>query len=293
MRRDYGGEADLQDLQRFAQRIWSPGSRWHIGDLAWNLGQAPTTAAGRPMALWRIGAEPVAWGWLEAPDELALLVDPARPELAEQVLDWAEGVTSAPPTVTVFDSERHLDAALRRRGYSADTEGPYFLAHRRDLAVLPGVPRLPAGFVVRPVRGEADLTRRVAVHREVWHPSALTEERYRTLVRRWPYRSAFDVVVEAPDGRFVAYCLGWYDEVNRAGLFEPVGTLAEFRRQGLGRAAGIAVLRAFRDAGAETAVVYARGDDAYPVPKQLYAALGFAPHARTVSYRRRRGRVSG
>jgi predicted GNAT family acetyltransferase len=92
-------------------------------------------------------------------------------------------------------------------------------------------------------------------------------------------------VVEAPDGRFVAYCLGWYDEVNRVGQLEPVGTLAEYRRLGLSRAACLAVLRAFRQAGGEWAVVYARGDDDYPIPKQVYAALGFHPHARTLRYR--------
>jgi predicted GNAT family acetyltransferase len=84
----------------------------------------------------------------------------------------------------------------------------------------------------------------------------------------------------------VAYCQGWYDEANQVGLFEPVGTVADHRRRGLARAAGIEVLHAFRDAGGRTAQVYARGDDAYPVPKQVYQDLGFMPYARTVRYRR-------
>jgi len=286
MRQDYGGVGDLHDLQRFAQRIWPRASRWHLGDLAWNLGQQPDPTPDRPMALWRDGGEVVAWGWLESPGELALLVDPDRPALVAEVLDWADAGPSNPPAVTVLDTERHLVRVLEERGYSAEHDGPYLLAQRRHLGALPPVPTLPVGFAVRPVRGEADLARRVAVHREVWRPSAVTEQRYRTLVRGWPYRSEFDMVVEAPDGRFVAYCLGWYDEVNRVGEFEPVGTVAEFRRQGLALAAGIAVLRAFRAAGAETAMVYARGDDAYPIPKQVYAALGFVPYARTLRYRR-------
>jgi hypothetical protein len=168
-----------------------------------------------------------------------------------------------------------------------DYAGPrFFLAHSRDLSDLPPMPQLPAGFAVRPVRDDADLVRHAALHREVWPRSALTDGGFRAMTGRWPYKMDFDVVVEAPDGRFVAYCLGWYDEVNRVGEFEPVGTVTEYRRLGLSRVAGIAVLRAFREAGGEMAVVYPRGDDEYPVPKQVYAALGFTPHARTVRYRR-------
>jgi hypothetical protein len=53
----------------------------------------------------------------------------------------------------------------------------------------------------------------------------------------------------------------------------------------LSRGVGIAVLRAFRAAGGEQALVYARGDHEYPVPRQVYAALGFRPRGRTVMYR--------
>ena len=34
------------------------------------------------------------------------------------------------------------------------------------------------------------------------------------------------------------------------------------------------------------AVVYARGDAAYPTPKLLYESLGFRTHARTIIFRR-------
>jgi GNAT superfamily N-acetyltransferase len=105
------------------------------------------------------------------------------------------------------------------------------------------------------------------------------------MTRQWPYSFDFDWVVEAPDGRIVSYGLGWYDEVNRVGEFEPVGTVASARRLGLSRAVGIAVLHAFRDAGATHAMVYARGDDGYPIPRHVYTTLGFQPRGRTVTYR--------
>lgn len=35
------------------------------------------------------------------------------------------------------------------------------------------------------------------------------------------------------EGKAVAYCQGWYDEVSGVGLFEPVGTAAEYRQLGL------------------------------------------------------------
>ncbi|MEU4245989.1 hypothetical protein AB0F15_01115 [Amycolatopsis sp. NPDC026612] len=52
-------------------------------------------------------------GWISLPGELALLVDPALPELTSEVLRWFEDTASAAElAVTVVDAEKHVVAAL-------------------------------------------------------------------------------------------------------------------------------------------------------------------------------------
>jgi ribosomal protein S18 acetylase RimI-like enzyme len=104
----------------------------------------------------------------------------------------------------------------------------------------------------------------------------------------WPYRPELDWVLEAPDGRWVANCCVWLDDANGVGEFEPVGTDADFRRRGYGRAVMLAALHALRAAGAGTATVGVRGDDDYPVPRKLYFGLGFETYAQTMTFERRR-----
>jgi hypothetical protein len=41
-----------------------------------------------------------------------------------------------------------------------------------------------------------------------------------------------------------------------------------------------------RDAGARTMLVACRGDDAYPIPRQLYWSIGFTPISRDQCWRR-------
>jgi ribosomal protein S18 acetylase RimI-like enzyme len=103
-------------------------------------------------------------------------------------------------------------------------------------------------------------------------------------MQAWPYRSDLDCVAVAPDGRVAAYCLAWLDDDNRAGELEPVGTHADFRRLGLAAAVCAFALRRLAEEHASRAVVYARGDDEYAAPKQLYESLGFRAHARTVPF---------
>lgn len=285
VRRDWAGARDLDPLIRFVQRVWSPENRWHIGDIAWDIGRHPD---GRPdwrMALWERDGRIAAWGWLQLPAELALVVGPDDADLVDAVVDWADATAGVRVAVTVLSTETWQIAPLVRRGYAADTSGPFFLAHHRGLADLPPVPPLPDGFTVRPTTGADEIPARAALDRAVWSAGSLPDDVFTAMTGRYPYRAGFDHVARAPDGRLVAYVLGWFDEVNACGEFEPVGTLAPYRRMGLSRALGISVLRAFRDAGARTALVYARGDDDYPVPRQVYGALGFRPRGRTVTYR--------
>lgn len=280
--RPYAGPADLRAMQRLAQRIWSPASQWHIGDLAWQRNEHVGREPEWPTALWEADGEVVAWGWAELPGTLALQVDPARPELAGAVLDWFSGVATAPElTVTVLDAEIQLVGALERHGYTRQENPAVVYCHlSHPLADLPE-PVLPQGYRARPVGGDADVAGRVAVHRAAWHPSRVTETSYRNVMSAWPYRSDLDWVIEAPDGRFLAYCLIWLDEQNGVGELEPVGTDPEFRRSGLARAVCLAAMHALRQAGAAQAVVY-------PVlgrpPVQLYHGLGFRPYARTLTF---------
>jgi ribosomal protein S18 acetylase RimI-like enzyme len=284
--RPYAGPADLRALQALTQRIWSKSSQCHIGDQAWQRTQHVGREHEWPTALWESAGEVVAWGWAWLPGDLMLLVDPARPELAGEVIRWFETVARAPRlTATVLDAEQHLIDALVWSGFRRDPTD-WFLEYRsRTLGDLPD-PVVPPGFRVRTV-GPGDDAARVAVHRAAWEPSRFTEESYRSVRKTWPYRSTLDWIAEAPGGEFAANCLIWPDEVNRVGLLEPVGTDPRFRGLGLARAVCLAALHALRESGADQAVVYpVRGGKAHPGAVALYESLGFTPYARSVTYAR-------
>ena len=66
----------------------------------------------------------------------------------------------------------------------------------------------------------------------------------------------------------------WFDPAYTYGEFEPVGTASAHR----GRGVGAALLRfgpaRLGGAGATRAVIGARGDDDYPLPRRLYRSVG-------------------
>jgi ribosomal protein S18 acetylase RimI-like enzyme len=147
-------------------------------------------------------------------------------------------------------------------------------------------PRVPDGFRLRTVRGQEDLETRVAVHRAAFHPSRVTAESYRNVMRAYPYRADLDCVVEAPDGSFASYCLVWLDEAVGVGELEPVGTHPDYERRGLASAVCRFALGRLQALGASTAIVSARGDNAYPAPKKLYESIGFRQRTRSQEYRK-------
>src|SRR5262249_43443921 len=151
-------------------------------------------------------------------------------------------------TTGAFQDDAQVLAALLQHGFVAQDGADlsrhgsvmHFLA--RDLPEAPEPPVLPEGFHYRTVE-PGDLVERVAIHRDVWAPSRVTETSYAGVQASWPYRPSLDCVVEAPDGRFAAYCLIWPDDENRVGELEPVGVRDEFRRRGLGAAVCTFALR--------------------------------------------------
>jgi predicted N-acetyltransferase YhbS len=282
-----GGIGDLIAMQQAVQRDWTPASHWHIGDLAW---QWPSMA-GRQVVV-----QPgVGWAWITSDGHLEVH---APPRLLRDVLGLFGRQRGR--TIGAMDGDVALRSALDRAGYRP-VEAPFFRHCLRDLDDLP-TPVLPDGYRIRPVR-PGETAARAATHRAAWKPkrigamgvppidlgggeSGMTTERYRAIQEVPPYRAALDLVVEGPDGSLVASALGWYDDVNRAGLLEPVGTDPAHSRRGLGAAVSLACLHAMRAAGATIAKVCPRGDDAYPVPRHLYHHIGFRDAGRTLTYGR-------
>jgi GNAT superfamily N-acetyltransferase len=267
---------DVRAMQTLVQEAWAqvgPKNRFHIGDVAWGV----QSGDDERIELWDEDGHVVAWGWLDG-THLEWQLDPRRPELLHDVLDWAQ-----PATATSLESDTSAAEILRERGFAPDDDAPWFAYMQRDLDDVPE-PSPPSGYALRTVRGPEDLAARTAVHRAAWEPSRMTEEKMRTTMSSWPYRFDLDCVAVAPDGSFASSVLAWLDEQNRVGEFEPVGTAPAHRRLGVGQAVNLFALRRLRDVGAETAIVYCRGDAAYPIPKLLYESVGFRRHDRTVRW---------
>ena len=85
------------------------------------------------------------------------------------------------------------------------------------------------------------------------------------------YRPDLDLSIINAAEETAAFCIAWYDAVNRIGILEPVGTIPDYRRMGLGRAVIHEAARRLRKLGATHLLV---GSD-----QPFYARLGFTPAA--------------
>jgi GNAT superfamily N-acetyltransferase len=281
-------------MQELVAEVWAERrekSAHHIGDLAWGTYQHVGREAEWKRRLWVDGGRCVAWAWVDRPAELTFEVLP-RAGLHPTVLDWFEADAEGDGPLSVWAQDDDADAigALQDRGYgrAADADARSFVHYVLELDGDLPAPNTPAGYALRTIRGDADLHERVEIHRAVWDPSRVTEESYRNVMAAWPYRPDLDCVAEHIDGGFASYVLCWYDEANRAGEFEPVGTHPDHQRRGLATATCRFALGRLQEVGARTAVVYAGGRDQEAPARALYESLGFRLHARFSQWRRQR-----
>jgi mycothiol synthase len=73
-------------------------------------------------------------------------------------------------------------------------------------------PRIPAGFHIRSVRGEAEAAAVVALHRAAFGTSYMTTERRLKMMRKNTYDRTLDLVAVAADGTLAAYAMAQVNE---------------------------------------------------------------------------------
>ena len=131
-----------------------------------------------------------------------------------------------------------LEEVSRARGYRKLRYSTPYLEYTID--ELPA-PELPQGFAIRSVAEEDDVDKRRRAKAIAfgghyapsdWAPAGV----YREIQQAPDYCKYLDLFIVAPDGEYASFCTIWMDTKNRYGVFEPVGTHAEYQGQGLGRA---------------------------------------------------------
>lgn len=162
---------------------------------------------------------------------------------------------------------------LRQRGYS-ETGGTPEYQWRRDLTLPLPEPCPAPGYRVRAIGDVDELPARSWVSWRAFHPdepdAAYEGWEWSLNWRRSPlYRRDLDIVATAPDGSIVGYCILWYDDVTRAGLFDPVAVMPEHQRRGLAQAMMTAAMRQAQAQGATLAFV----GGYEPGPNALYASV--------------------
>jgi GNAT superfamily N-acetyltransferase len=213
-------------------------------------------------------------------------------DLETQLIEWAEnGVTallqaensdSKEITTEVMDCDLARISALRQRGFEPEAQ-PSMMFTMRSLDVPIPVPVLPQGFSIRPVAGEHEAALVADVHSGAFN-SNWTPEEYLKVVRSPGFDIERERVVVAPDGRFAAFTIIWFDPVSRRALFEPVGCHPDFQRMGLTRTLMVDAMHEMRSQGMTTAAVVHHTDN--PASTGLYASVGFTPKYAITSFKK-------
>jgi len=288
--RSYAGEEDYSLMRRLLIDVLGrTGLPVYatIGDIDW-WRASDTDLPLAIIQLWFDGDRLVAFAW-PVDDQVDCVVHPDYPAIHDATMVWSEEEyrqrlgeqPEKPLRVWSFTGDTARAAALASRGYRRTDDYMVFFAQP---AVAAEPPSLPPGYTFDHVRGEADVARRVAVHRDAFAPSRMTVDKMHTVMAMPTYRPELDLVIVAPDQSYAAFTLAWLDEANHVGAYEPVGVASAHRRRGLGHAIMREGVRRLSLYGAHTVTVQT-GAGNTPA-RAMYEKAGFVELDRTYAWTR-------
>ncbi len=187
--------------------------------------------------------------------------------LEEQMIAQAEDCLRAPSLrggqvlwVWADAGDALRQEILIRRGYTLIREAEEH-QWRRDLTLpIPDNP-VQEGYMIRSLGDDSELPSRSWASWRAFHPDKPDSDYdpdwswYLNIQTAPLYRRDLDLVAIASGGEVVAFTTIWYDDVTRCGYFEPVGTMPEHQRRGLGRALLCEGMHRLKKMGATQAMI--------------------------------------
>lgn len=274
-----GYSPDFHKVREFLIRINSPGfttinflwERWE-----WSFCLEAISRDNLPkMGIWEDDGKIVAATGLEQdPGEVFPLVDAEYGYLKDDVLQYSLKNLKKEEKLKVLiqDDDPEFQKCARRAGF--------YPTQQRDCRAVFDIDgnieyKLPEGFSITSMADDYDLHKYNEV---LWkgfnHGDSPPDDREHIEGRRISLSSPnqdmnLKIAVVSPDGRFASYCGMWYDEKIDYALVEPVATMPEYRKMGLGQAAVLEGIRRCGKLGAKTAYVGSS--------QQFYYNIGFRP----------------
>ena len=289
--RSYRGGSDVATLQRFnAESIAATGGcgYLHPGDIVHHLFYGNKLFDPVDLTtIWEDVSGVAAWVLVHPTYrsyDIQIRHDLRGGSFEREVLEFADarivevmranGVESDVIVGDAFRCDLARIALLGETGWTRDDGQPYVI-NRAWIADIPE-PDVPDGYTIRPVTGVEEVAAVAAVHQAAFPGAGWTEESYRYVMESPGYDASRELVAEAPDGTFAAFAVTWYDELNRTGLMEGVGTHPDHRQIGLGRAiVRFASHHMAATGGMEYATV--ANSETNTASSALYRSAGFEP----------------
>ncbi len=297
--RPYEGAHDLELLQNFNADCIAAADGCgylHPGDIAHHMfnGNRYTTPA-EITTIWEDSSGIAAWVML-GPRHMAydaqVRHDLRGSEFEREVLDFADhqqvesmkahGIESEWIYGDAFRCDLGRITNMEALGWVPDDDAPY-VQNRARIADLPD-PQLPEGYTIRPAAGVEEAAQLAALHLSAFPGATWTEDQYRYVMESPGYDPARELVAISSEGQFAAFAMTWHDHINRTGLLEGVGTHADHRQRGLGRAVVTYAAHHMAAAGMEYATVCNSGSN--KASEALYRSAGFEPWHYQDGYKR-------
>lgn len=229
--------------------------------------------------IWEEYDKIVAIAHKETKYEVFLQIRPSYEFLADEMLKFIEstiplekhGDNQVELKIFINDSKRWMENILSENGYKKNDECSYYNVQDLNKTYIP---ILPDGFQF--VDGndiKAQKARLLCCHLG-FHPD---DEPDRLPVKDFymeyapTFRADLQLMVQDNKGNLCSYCMIWYNEKLRIGMFEPVCTREDYRMRGIGKAMLTEGLRRLKKIGAEKAYVHSWGDNI----RKFYNSAGF------------------